>query len=129
MHDIQDSFSASSASDPKKSPFPVPNPSKSFWHVNPVLQNHRTTPTLPSHVEYLIVGSGLTGASALRYLVDAEVAGPILMLEAREACWGATGRVSSRVLPCDICSRQNPYQAVKSLPSKMSFDQTSRISF
>jgi hypothetical protein len=76
---------------------PSPNPTSSLWHVNPVLQGHRTTETLPSYAEYIIVGSGITGTSALRYLVESGVSSQILMLEAREACWGATGRVSPHI--------------------------------
>lgn len=49
----------------------------------------------------MIIGSGITGASAARYLAEG-VAGSdgksegkrnVVVLDAREACWGATGRV------------------------------------
>ena len=69
----------------------------SFWHSEPseFLLDHRTTPELPSYAEIVIVGSGITGASAARYLAeDARADGlSVVMLEARQACWGATGRV------------------------------------
>jgi glycine/D-amino acid oxidase-like deaminating enzyme len=44
----------------------------------------------------VIVGSGITGASVARYLSEDERATgkSVVLLEAREACWGATGRVS-----------------------------------
>jgi glycine/D-amino acid oxidase-like deaminating enzyme len=42
--------------------------------------------------DVVIVGSGITGAFAARELVKG--GRKVVMLEAREACWGATGRVS-----------------------------------
>lgn len=79
-------------------PLPVTNPSKAFWHSEPdeFLLGHRTTASLPSHAKVVIVGSGLTGASAAKFLTDdvPELKSKdVVMLEAREACWGATGRV------------------------------------
>lgn len=42
------------------------------------------------------MGTGITGTSVARYLCeDVRAKGKkIVVLEAREACWGATGRVS-----------------------------------
>lgn len=69
----------------------------SFWHSEPseFLLGHRTTPNLPPTADIVIVGSGITGASAARFLAEDARAKDlsIVMLEAREACWGATGRV------------------------------------
>jgi glycine/D-amino acid oxidase-like deaminating enzyme len=44
----------------------------------------------------VIIGSGIAGAFAAHYLASAEHGKDVdvVMLEAREACWGATGRVS-----------------------------------
>jgi hypothetical protein len=80
-------------------PLPSPNPTRSFWLSEPdgFLLGHRTTEELPEYAQMVIVGSGITGASAARWLVEEEPGlaseGGVLMLEAREACWGATGRV------------------------------------
>jgi choline dehydrogenase-like flavoprotein len=51
---------------------------------------------LPKEADIVIVGSGITGTSAARFLAeDGRAKGKsVVMLEAREACWGATGRVS-----------------------------------
>lgn len=77
---------------------PTPKSSSSFWHSEPneFLLGHHTTEDLPSEADVVIVGSGITGTSAARYLIeDGRLEGKkIVMLEAREACWGATGRVS-----------------------------------
>lgn len=75
---------------------PVPNSTSSFWHSEPneFLLGHHTTPELPAEADVVIVGSGITGSSAARFLVeDPRYNGrSVVMLEAREACWGATGR-------------------------------------
>ncbi|KAK3060904.1 hypothetical protein LTS18_007455, partial [Coniosporium uncinatum] len=82
---------------------PVPNFSKSFWHSEPskVLLGHKTTSELPSSADIVIVGSGITGSSAARFLAEDERAKgkSIVMLEAREACWGATGRNGGHCQP------------------------------
>lgn len=86
-------------------PLPTPESTASYWHKEPskILLNHRTTKDLPSVVDVVVVGSGIVGAFAgWRLLHDGqsdELSGArknvqgVLMLEAREACWGATGRV------------------------------------
>jgi hypothetical protein len=83
-----------------QSGLPVPNPSKSYWHKEPsqTLLGHRTTEALPETADVVIVGSGITGAFAAHFLKNDDKASgsKVVMLEAREACWGATGRV------CDI---------------------------
>ena len=72
---------------------PTPRSTASFWHQEPSqrLLGHRTTQSLPEKADVVIVGSGITGAFAARELVAGGRA--VVMLEAREACWGATGRV------------------------------------
>lgn len=82
----------------ERATLPTPTSSDSFWHSEPneYLIGHRTTENLPAEADIVIVGSGITGASAARYLAEDERANgkSIVILEAREACWGATGRVS-----------------------------------
>lgn len=77
---------------------PTPNSTKSYWHRDPskVLFGHRTTASLPSNTDIVIIGSGVSGASAAHYIRENDQGKKqdIVMLEAREACWGATGRVS-----------------------------------
>lgn len=73
---------------------PSRNSTSSYWHKDPspVLLGHRTTPDLPRETDVVIIGSGITGAFVARKLVGGGKG--VVMLESREACWGATGRVS-----------------------------------
>lgn len=77
---------------------PTPTSTSSFWHSEPneYLLGHRTTAELPTKADIVIVGSGITGTSVARFLAEDERAKDknIVLLEAREACWCATGRVS-----------------------------------
>jgi ribulose 1,5-bisphosphate synthetase/thiazole synthase len=80
-----------------QSGLPTSNSSASFWHSQPseALTGHRTTELLPKFTDVVIVGSGISGAFAARHLAEDEAGKDlgVVMLEAREACWGATGRV------------------------------------
>lgn len=82
---------------PGQSGLPVDNPTESYWHKEPSekLLGHRTTEQVPRTADVVIVGSGITGAFAAHFLKERQPDLEIVMLEAREACWGATGRVSS----------------------------------
>ncbi|KAJ9156317.1 tRNA 5-methylaminomethyl-2-thiouridine biosynthesis bifunctional protein MnmC [Pleurostoma richardsiae] len=81
---------------------PVPNSTKSYWHTEPSekLLGHRTTPELPATADIVIVGSGMTGSWAAHFLKHGKAAHQsVVMLEAREACWGATGRNGGHCQP------------------------------
>jgi hypothetical protein len=92
---------------------PSRKPTQSYWlrEPSPILLGHRTTDALPETADVVIVGSGITGAFAAKFLKEG-IPGQgeeeedeegrklrkeqkVVMLEAREACSGATGRVSS----------------------------------
>ncbi|KAL6415341.1 Gamma-glutamylputrescine oxidoreductase [Ilyonectria robusta] len=78
---------------------PSAESTKSYWHQEPsqTLLGHRTTQELPAAADIVVVGSGITGAFAARELVNGGRS--VLMLEAREACWGATGRNGGHCQP------------------------------
>jgi hypothetical protein len=90
---------------PSQAGLPTPQPTAAFWHREPsaTLLGHRTTSDLPPRADVVVVGSGIAGAFAAWYLLgDGRGGGAlgeeargmsVVMLEAREACWGATGRV------------------------------------
>ncbi|KAK8116281.1 hypothetical protein PG984_012783 [Apiospora sp. TS-2023a] len=80
---------------------PVSNPSKSYWLKEPSekLLGHRTTPELPASADVVIVGSGITAAFAAHTLKERKPELNVVMLEAREACFGATGRNGGHCQP------------------------------
>ncbi|KAK7754730.1 hypothetical protein SLS62_003288 [Diatrype stigma] len=86
---------------PGQSGLPVDNPTESYWHREPSekLLGHRTTEQLPRTADVVIVGSGITGAFAAHFLKEKRPDLEIVMLEAREACWGATGRNGGHCQP------------------------------
>lgn len=83
---------------------PRDHPTKPFWQDPPdaEISDVQSTPALPTTADIVLVGSGITGASIAWHLLtdsassasSAGTASPpsIVMLEARQACSGATGR-------------------------------------
>lgn len=75
--------------------FPHPNPTISYWQIPPhPIANHRTTPSLPTSTtfDYIIVGSGVSGAAVAYKLLHRDPTLSILMLEARTTASAASGR-------------------------------------
>jgi hypothetical protein len=76
---------------------PVPNGMTSFWRTEPhTLDSHRSTECLPEESDIVIVGAGYAGSSVAHHILSQTPAGAkppsIVILEARQACSGATGR-------------------------------------
>ncbi|KAK3347152.1 FAD dependent oxidoreductase [Lasiosphaeria hispida] len=76
---------------------PRDNPTTSYWQDPPdaSVASLRTTPALPTSADIIIIGSGITGAAVAWNLLQNDTSTPeqtIVMLEARSACSGATGR-------------------------------------
>lgn len=72
---------------------PHPNPTKAYWQTPPLpISDHRSSPNLPTSAKYVIVGSGVSGATIAYKLLQADPSASIVMLEARQTCSGATGR-------------------------------------
>ncbi|KAF4457228.1 putative oxidoreductase ordL [Fusarium austroafricanum] len=83
---------------------PVPNATKSYWQDPPHrIANLRTTKELPTSqtFDYVIIGSGISGAATAHKLLDRDPKLSILMIEARTAASGATGRNGGHCKPGD----------------------------
>lgn len=76
---------------------PQPSTTSSFWLQDPRIFQPHSAP-LPTEVDVVIIGSGITGASIARSLLENRISPSILMLEARSICSGATGRNGGHVL-------------------------------
>ncbi|EEH38605.2 FAD dependent oxidoreductase superfamily [Paracoccidioides lutzii Pb01] len=65
--------------------FPQPNGMRSFWHTElDALENHRSTESLPSECDVLIIGAGYAGVSTAYHLLHDNPSPPIVViLEAR----------------------------------------------
>ncbi|KAH9904703.1 FAD dependent oxidoreductase [Xylariomycetidae sp. FL2044] len=82
--------------------FPVPNPTVPYWRTQPhALDSHRSTPDLPERQDVVVIGAGFAGAALAYYLMrdPAYARKRVTVLEAREACSGATGRNGGHLRP------------------------------
>lgn len=80
---------------------PVPNSTNSYWHKEPSkkLFGYRSTVDVPATADTVVIGTGMTGSFAARFLKEASPESSLVVLEAREACWGATGRNGGHCQP------------------------------
>ena len=72
---------------------PKLQPTSSYWQDPPAsIATHRTTSSLPESASVVIIGSGITGSSLAYNIVSRPSPPSVVLLEARTACSGATGR-------------------------------------
>lgn len=76
---------------------PSSSTTSSFWLQAPRAFEQSSLP-LPNEVDVVIIGSGITGTSIARSLLEDGASPSILMLEARSICSGATGRNGGHIL-------------------------------
>lgn len=84
---------------------PVENPTNSYWQLPPNrnVSDHQSE-QLPEEVDIVIIGSGISGTSVAWHLLKEgnwtkDSVPRIAMLEARQACSGATGRNGGQIRP------------------------------
>ncbi|KAK5952410.1 hypothetical protein OHC33_006453 [Knufia fluminis] len=95
----------------------------SYWHKTTRAFSHlnaNATAPLPESSKYVIIGSGITGALTAFSLIESGISGSeIVILEAREAVSGASGRNAGHVRPdafrgfTGYASIHGPEQALK----------------
>jgi glycine/D-amino acid oxidase-like deaminating enzyme len=111
---------AETASRSANTMLPVPNSTLPFWRTEPhPLDEHRSTTELPAvPQDVVIIGSGFACTACAYYLTQDASWSPqtqrIIMLEARQACSGATGRNGELFSPNP--SRTHPLSNAPSCP-------------
>ncbi|KAF8865904.1 DAO-domain-containing protein [Acephala macrosclerotiorum] len=101
---VPDSTSTPGEAQTPPFPFPVPNSTVPFWRIElHPLDSHRSTPVLPQSCDIAVIGAGYTGAAMVHHLLEGkeekDSGKGIVILEAREACSGATGRNGGHLKP------------------------------
>lgn len=73
---------------------PPANPTISYWQDPPdsEIADYLSSEQVPETADTIIIGSGITGALVAWNLLQSPDHGRTVMLEARQACSGATGR-------------------------------------
>jgi hypothetical protein len=76
-----------------KPTLPHENPTTSYWQDPPAdIASLRSTEELPESADYVIIGSGISGACIAFNLLEKKPDAKVVILEARGAASGATGR-------------------------------------
>ena len=93
----------SSPSPQLQTSLPYPDSCLSYWHRTtrsfPYL-NHNKTNAVPGSAQYVVIGSGISGALTAFKLLEAGInPEEVLILEAREAVSGSSGRNAGHVRP------------------------------
>ncbi|KAK1659159.1 FAD dependent oxidoreductase-domain-containing protein [Colletotrichum godetiae] len=99
---------------------PVANPTISYWQLPPlkgVADNQ--SEHLPKDVDVVIIGSGMSGTSENNSTTPLRVA----MIEARQACSGATGRNGGHIRPSSYAE----YAGAKSTVSQLEVAKITRL--
>ncbi|KEF58515.1 uncharacterized protein A1O9_06441 [Exophiala aquamarina CBS 119918] len=81
---------------------PHDNPTLPYWLTHHSdLSKHRTTEELPREADVIIVGSGYSGAATAYHLLKKDDGNrpSVVILEARDACSGASGRNGGHLKP------------------------------
>ena len=72
---------------------PREGPTVSYWQVPPdEISDLRSTEALPEEADIVIIGSGISGATIAYNILTEQPKKKIVLLEARQAASGASGR-------------------------------------
>ncbi|KAL1868884.1 hypothetical protein Daus18300_005720 [Diaporthe australafricana] len=95
---------------------PNANPSISYWQLPPLEGiADRQSDQLPTEADVVIIGSGISGTSIAWHLLKENNSSTplrVAMLEARQACSGATGRNGGHIRPSSYAEYAGAKEAV-----------------
>lgn len=81
------------STDKQRTGLPHETPSTAYWQQPPdKIADLRSTSDLPEHADMVIVGSGISGSSIAYNVLTSKPSLKVVMLEARQAASGASGR-------------------------------------
>ncbi|KAH0427997.1 FAD dependent oxidoreductase [Colletotrichum camelliae] len=105
---------------------PASNPSISYWQLPPLdgIASHQSQ-DLPTEADVVIIGSGMSGTSIAWHLLKDNATKPlrVAMIEARQACSGATGRNGGHIRP----SSYSEYAGAKQYVSQAEAAKITRL--
>lgn len=80
--------------------YPNPKSTPPFWRIDPHALDKYRSSDLPTKCDVVIIGAGYAGAATAYHLYDENPSPPsVVLLEARQACSGATGRNGGHLRP------------------------------
>ncbi|KAL3496426.1 FAD dependent oxidoreductase [Aspergillus germanicus] len=71
---------------------PRTNPTTAYWQDPPHKLSNTQSASLPSKIDIAVIGSGITGASVTKTILENHPSMKVTVFEARTICSGATGR-------------------------------------
>ena len=71
---------------------PQPNPTESYWQRVPHALANAQSPSIQQTTDFAVIGSGITGLSVSKTILEQHPSAKVTVLEARTLCSGATGR-------------------------------------
>ncbi|KAI5776998.1 FAD dependent oxidoreductase-domain-containing protein [Geopyxis carbonaria] len=100
---------------------PHPSPTVSAWQTPPSPLADTQSAALPTHVDILIIGSGITACSLAYHLLTTSATPPrIAILDARAICSGATGRNGGHI-------KETPYLEWRTLVSRLGAAEARKV--
>ena len=86
--------------------YPSSDSTLPFWRTEPhELDNYRSSEELPTECDLVIIGAGYAGTATAYHLYDDNPSPPsTVLLEARQACSGATARNGRSESVCELKS-------------------------
>ncbi|KFY51597.1 hypothetical protein V497_09001 [Pseudogymnoascus sp. VKM F-4516 (FW-969)] len=105
-------------------PFPVPHATASWWRTQlHKLDDYLSSDCVPEDSDVVVIGAGIAGASVAYHLLQQNKGKKrprVTILEARQACSGATGRNGGHLKP-------DPYSSISHLAAEHGMEAAAEV--